>query len=73
MQVVTASVPSLTVSSPPSAHLRTGAGTHNHWERFGDGWQLLARTKPLPVVMGPGLALRVPRDDSRCLARRIPY
>ena len=39
------------------------SGIHNHRERFGARWWLPVFAKANPVVMGPGLALRAPRDD----------
>ncbi|XUJ36980.1 hypothetical protein ACQ5SK_22415 [Bradyrhizobium japonicum] len=44
--------------------------THSHRETFGEDSWLLIFAKPNPVVMDPGLTLRVPRDDSGVPGKR---
>ncbi|GMO43086.1 hypothetical protein TM233_62810 [Bradyrhizobium sp. TM233] len=51
-----------------SAVVPAKAGTHNHREQCEAKRPLRAFAKHFPVGMGPGLALRAPRDDSVALA-----
>ncbi|QOZ65681.1 hypothetical protein WN72_03855 [Bradyrhizobium arachidis] len=51
-----------------SAVVPANAGTHNPREQCGARWWLPVFAKPLPVVMGPGSALRfaaLVRDEDR--------
>ena len=45
-------------------------GTHSHRETFGEDSLLPIFAKPNPVVLDPGLTLRVPRDDSGVPGKR---
>src|SRR5690349_4207207 len=53
---------------------RSEPGTHTPRTRFGEDSEWEPRVALLPVVMGPGLALRAPRDDSCmcCAAVGLP-
>ncbi|TWB50815.1 hypothetical protein FBZ94_111147 [Bradyrhizobium sacchari] len=48
------------VSAVIPGHAKREPGIHSHGIVFGEDWQRRVFAKPLPVVMGPGLALARP-------------